>query len=161
MNPKITILPPATPSTPRKKLGKKARATTTQGHYLTNATLLPVVLEAKAQGKMTDELAKCLMLIAERFSRHPRFVGYPYRDELIATAMEKLVVSWDKFDPTFSDNPNPFSYYTQCFYNEFRGYCRMEKAEQDLKSASLQQLGYQPTFNQQVASQLSHDDNVA
>lgn len=73
------------------------------------------------------------MKICIRFSLHPRFYGYSYRDEMVADAIYTcLSRGVDKIDP---DRPgsNPFSYFTAIAFNCFRGRINSEKKFMETK----------------------------
>ena len=124
---------------------KREKATTTKGHYVTNAQLLPAVLEAKQLGRVTDKLAKMLLLIAERYSRKSWFSGYSYREDMVALAMANLCQNALKFDPAKSSNP--FAYYTTAIHNSFQQYKHEEKKHRNIRDSLLVDAGANPSFN--------------
>jgi hypothetical protein len=68
-----------------------------------------------------------ILKITTRFSLHPRFYGYTYRDEMVADAVTRCLTNGlDKINP---DHPkcNPFGYLTQIAYNCFRQRIKNEK----------------------------------
>lgn len=78
-----------------------------------------------------------ILKICTRFSMHPRFYGYTYRDEFVADAVARcLSHSLDRIDLNHP-NCNPFSYITQTAYNVFRQRIKNEKrymlAKQNLR----------------------------
>lgn len=124
---------------------KREKSTTTKGHYVTNAQLLPAVLEAKQLGRVTDKLAKMLLLIAERYSRKSWFSGYSYREDMVALAMVNLCANALKFDPAKSSNP--FAYYTTAIHNSFQQYKSVEKNHRNIRDSLLVDAGANPSFN--------------
>lgn len=140
----------AKPEAPKKtKPVKKERATSTRGHYVTNAQLLEAFHEAKAAGKLTDRLAKYLMMVAEKYSYHPWFAGYSFREDMVCSAVVNLCANWHKFNPEKSENPNPFSYYTTACYRSFLSYLDAERTERDIRDELLISAGANPSFNYQ------------
>lgn len=138
---------------------KKARATSTKGHYVTNATILAAYRDSKEKGRMTDELGKCIMAIAENYSKHPWFCRYPFRDEMISEAIVNLCAKWHLFDETMSEYPNPFAYYTQACYRSFNTYKEKEKNESAGRDKLMISQGLNPSFaGQESDSSYSHDD---
>ena len=129
------------------KPAKKERAKTTKGHYVTNAQLLEAFHEAKAAGKLTDRLAKYLMMVAERYSFHPWFANYSFREDMVASAVVNLCANWHKFNPEKQENPNPFSYYTTACYRSFLSYLDAERKERDIRDELLIEAGANPSFN--------------
>lgn len=74
-----------------------------------------------------------IMKICTRFSLHPRFCGYSYRDEFVADAIVRCIThAIDKIDLTHP-KCNPFSYITQTAYNVFRQRIKNEKKFQKAK----------------------------
>jgi len=134
---------------------KKERATSTKGHYVTNAQILEAFYDAKEKNELTKELARCLTLVAERYSYHPWFAGYSFREDLVATAVVVLCANWHKFDPTKYDNPNPFSYYTTTCYRAFMSFLGEEKKEREIKDELLVDAGSNPSFGYQARSGIS------
>lgn len=131
------------------KPAKKERSTSTKGHYVTNAQLLEEFKNCKAAGKLSNKMAKYLQMVAERYSFHPWFVGYSFREDMVAAAVVNLVANWHKFNPEKSENPNPFSYYTTACYRSFLSYLDSEKNERDIRDKLLIEAGANPSFNYQ------------
>jgi hypothetical protein len=74
-----------------------------------------------------------IMKICTRFSMHPRFYGYSYRDEFVADAVTRCIThAIDKIDLSHP-KCNPFSYITQTAYNVFRQRIKNEKKFQKAK----------------------------
>lgn len=129
---------------------KKARSTDTRKHYVTNAQLLEAWHEAKGLGKLTDKLAKYLMMVAEKYSYHPWFAGYSFREDMVCTAVVNLCANWHKFNPDKQENPNPFSYFTTACYRSFLSYLDSERKERDIRDELLVEAGANPSFNYQA-----------
>lgn len=135
-----------TTETPIKKPKvKREKSTSTKGHYVTNATLLPAVLEAKALGKVTDSLIKKIQLIAERYSRKSNFIRYTFREDMVSAAVMNLCNNALKFNPEKSSNP--FSFYTTAIHNSFLQYMADEKKHRNIRDALLIDAGSNPSFN--------------
>ena len=131
------------------KPAKKERAKSTKGHYVTNAQLLEAFYEAKELGKLTDRLGKYLMMIAEKYSYHPWFAGYSFREDMVNTAVVNLCANWYKFNPEKQEIPNPFAYYTTACYRSFLSYLDAEKNERNIRDELLIEAGANPSFNYQ------------
>jgi hypothetical protein len=97
-------------------------------HYVDNKEFLQAFIiyhekyiKSKAEGKPTpklpDYIGICFINIANRFSHHASFVNYPYRDEMIADAIENCVMYAHDFDP--NRGTNPFAYFTQVVWHAF------------------------------------------
>lgn len=127
------------------KVVKREKSTSTRGHYVTNAVLLPAVIEAKALGKVTDKLAKMIMMIAERYSRKSNFIGYSFREDMVSVAMVNLCNNALKFDPEKS--ANPFSFYTTAIHHSFLQYMADEKKHRMVRDTLFIDSGANPSFN--------------
>ncbi len=132
------------------KPAKKERAKTTKGQYVTNAQLLEEFYKAKEAGKLTNQMAKYLMMIAERYSYHPWFAGYSFREDMVCTAVVNLCANWHKFNPEKQEIPNPFAYYTTACYRSFLSYLDSERKERDIRDELLIEAGANPSFNYQA-----------
>ena len=106
-----------------------------KNYYVTNKELLEEIRkyqeskknDPNGKGHVSEELGTMIMKICIRFSLHPKFYGYSYRDEMIADAIYTcLAKAVDKIDPS-KPNCNPFAYFTSCAYNCFRGRINTEK----------------------------------
>lgn len=138
---------------------KKARSTTTRGHYVTNAQLLEAIRDDKEAGKLSPKLAKYLHLIAERYSYSPSFGGYSFREDMVSFALVNLCANWYKFDPTKSDNP--FAFYTTAVYRSFLQYLADEKKQRDIRDEMLIDAGANPSFSYQDRSKGKTSDDTA
>ena len=119
--------------------------TFTGKYYLTNATLLPEVIKCKKAGKISNELAKMLMLLTERYSKSSKFGGYTFREDMVSEALINLCQNALKFDPTKSSNP--FAFYTTSIHHSFLQYLNHEKKHRNIRDAQLIELGENPSFN--------------
>jgi hypothetical protein len=107
--------------------------------YVTDEELLAAIIEAKQLGRITDKLGKMYMLIAERFSRHPSFSRYSFRDDMVAFAVANLCANGLKFDENrFS---KPFNYYTTAIYNSFIQFLAEEKKQRNIRDELLLEQG--------------------
>lgn len=80
-------------------------------HYLNNRDLLNEILLSKEVGELTNKAIQMFMLLSERvISRLPYADDY-LREEALAGARMDLILYWNRFDETKSDNA--FSYLTQ------------------------------------------------
>lgn len=143
---------------------KKAKSTTTKGHYVTNAQLLEAIARDKANGRvLSAQLAKYLWMIAERYSYSPSFGGYSFREDMVSFAVVNLCANWYKFDPEKSDNP--FAFYTTAAYRSFLQYLADEKKQRDIRDTMLVDQGANPSFSFQERSKTAssgqtHDDTA-
>ena len=114
-------------------------------YYLTNADLLPEVIKSKNLGKMTERLAAMLMMLVNKYSLRPNFVGYSYRNDMCSTAIVNLVQNALKFDPEKSSNP--FAFYTTAIHRSFLQYMEYEKKHRYIRDSLLVDQGFDPSFN--------------
>lgn len=129
---------------------KKAKSTSTKGHYVTNAQLLEAIAADKKAGKLSDKLAGYLYMIAERYSFSSSFAGYSFREDMVSFAVVNLCANWHKFDPEKSDNP--FAFYTTAAYRSFLQYLADEKKQRDIRDQMLVEAGANPSFSYQERS---------
>lgn len=123
---------------------KREKSTSTKGHYVKNSDLLPAVLHAKSIGRVTDELISMIENIADRYSRKHNFIGYSYREDMVAAAVLNLCNNALKFNPEKSSNP--FSFYTTAINNSFLQYLADEKNHRKIRDALLVDNGANPSF---------------
>lgn len=114
-------------------------------NYLNNADLLKQVILSKERGKMSDELAKMLMLLVQRYASRGNFVNYSYNDDMQSAALLQLMTSWSTFKPERSSNP--FAFYTECIKNSFRYYLTTEKKHTTLRDMLYIEAGLNPSYN--------------
>jgi hypothetical protein len=130
---------------PKKTVTRRPKSTTTKGHYVTNSVLLPEVIRAKQLGRVTNELARMILMIAERFSCKSNFVGYSFREDMVSFAMVNLMANALKFNPEKSNNP--FAFYTTAIRNSFLQYLADEKKHRDIRDSLIVEEGLNPSFN--------------
>lgn len=118
-------------------------------HYVNNKDLLECIKDYQARKqqaldsggplpKIPEYFGAAIIEIATRFSRRPNFIGYSYRDEMIADAIEHALVAADKFDPTKSSNP--FSYITTMVYYSFISRISREKRQSYIRSQLIRDM---------------------
>lgn len=139
---------------------RKAKSTSTKGHYVTNAQLLEAIAADKANGrKLSGKLAKYLHMIAERYSYSPSFAGYSFREDMVSFAVVNLCANWYKFDPEKSDNP--FAFYTTACYRSFLQYLADEKKQRNIRDELLVDAGANPSFSYQDRARGKTSDETA
>ena len=141
-----------TDQTKRKglKITKRERSMDSKGHFIANADVLAAFRESKKQGKMTEELGRCILIIARNYARHPWFCRYPQslKDEMINEAVANLCAKWHLFDDTRSQYPNPFAYYTQACYRTFNNLKEKEKREKSGRDKMMMENNINPSWNE-------------
>lgn len=121
-----------------------------QRQYVNNADFLEALIEYKEEVKIAHEkglpepklpnyIGECWMKIAEGLSHKDNFIGYTYRDEMIADGIENCLMYFNNFDPEKSKNP--FAYFTQIIYYAFLRRIQKEKKQLYIKYKSTVQIG--------------------
>jgi hypothetical protein len=128
-------------STINKRTEKRKNAK----NYLNNADLLKELKKSREQNKMTDELAKMFMVLAQKYAGKGRFINYTYNDDLQGFALLTGVKVWRSFDP--EKGSNPFAYFTQVFKAAFLQYDNSERRQRDIRDAKLVSLGANPSYS--------------
>jgi len=122
---------------------RRPKATSTEGHYITNAVLLPEVLRAKELGRITDELAAMFYMIADNYSRKWKFVKYSFRTDMVAFAILNLMANGLKFN---AERTNPFAYYTTAIHNSFLQFLAEEKKHRKIRDELSLEAGIGASF---------------
>jgi hypothetical protein len=116
-------------------------------HYVNNKTLYEEMVkykekvnEAKKEDRPLPQIpnyvGKCFLLICNKLATKPNFIGYSYKDEMIADAIENCVTGAHSFDPTKSTNP--FAYFTQIAWNAFIRRIQKEKKQAYIKHKNFE-----------------------
>lgn len=100
------------------------------------------------QGHLTDNLVRMLMLIVDQYARAGNWSGYTYIDDMKSSAICHLIDVALKFEESKSDNA--FSYLTQVASMKFTATLNSEKIQRRIKSKMLQDVGYDPTYGEQL-----------
>lgn len=112
-------------------------------NYINNADLLIEIKKSKEQGKMTDEFAKMMMLLAKRYSSQGSYAGYTYVEDMESYALMTVCKVWNSFNPEKSNNP--FAYFTQTIKRAFWQYMYQEEKHRDIRDEMLMQEGELPS----------------
>lgn len=102
-------------------------------------------------GEITPKLAMMMMKLVERYAMRSNWRGYTYNDEMQSTALVQLSQVGLQFDESRSQNP--FAYYTATITNSFTRVLNLEKRNQNIRDDMLQDSGYMPSFNRQMADE--------
>lgn len=129
----VVELPVSTPTPTRKK------------KYINNADLMKQIALSRQQDRMTDELAKMLMMLCIRYAKHPDYANiHSYKEDMQAFANLTIVKVWKSFNPEKSNNP--FAYFTQVLRHAFYQYLNHEKRQREVKDNILIDIGEMPSF---------------
>jgi hypothetical protein len=116
-------------------------------HYVNNKSLLEEMVkyktayeEAKKDKRPLPQIpnyvGKCFLLICNNLATKPNFIGYSYKDEMIADAIENCVIGAHNFDPAKSSNP--FAYFTQIAWYAFIRRIQKEKKQTYIKHKNFE-----------------------
>ena len=124
-----------------------------------NSDLLVEIQKSRESGEVTKNLAVLLHRIAERYSYHPWFRDYSFREDMVAEATMNLCMNWHTFDETKMAVPNPFSYYTTAVRRSFLHVMAQEKSHSDVRNALLLEAGESASWNYE--NELKGSDDTA
>lgn len=129
-------------------------------HYVNNKTLYEEMVkfknktdEAREAGrelpKIPNYVGECFLLICNKLSTKPNFMGYSYRDEMISDAIENCVSAAHSFDP--SKSTNPFAYFTQIAWNAFIRRITKEKKQSYIKHKNYVNSNMMEEISREIA----------
>ena len=101
----------------------------------------------KTHGRITEELGRMFLKLADRYGTRSNWRGYTYNDEMRAQAVLQLSQIGLQFDESKSENP--FAYYTAAVTNSFTRVLNIEKKNQNIRDDILQENNLNPSFTRQ------------
>lgn len=108
-------------------------------------------------GRMTNELGKMFIKLAEEISHKTNYRNYTYLDEMMGDARIQLVKNALLFKESIlykKEKPavqlNPFSYYTSFVNNAFRSVLNAEKNVRNIRDDLLELNGFNPSHTRQL-----------
>lgn len=113
-----------------------------------------------SQGKLSDGLVYMIIMLVDQFAKSGNWSGYTYLDDMKGSALVHLCDVALKFEESKSNNV--FSYLTQVASNKFTATLNAEKTQRRIKSKLMQEIGYNPTFNEQLEEEfrnILYDDD--
>jgi hypothetical protein len=102
---------------------------------------------SKEHGRITEELGKMYLMLADRYAQRSNWRGYTYVDEMKGQAILQLSQIGLQFDESKSENP--FAYYTAAVTNSFTRVLNIEKRNQNIRDDMLEEHGLTPSFTRQ------------
>lgn len=84
-------------------------------------------------GIMSERLGELLYNLAHNFSCRSNFRSYTYREEMVSDAVLTCIKYAKNFNPSKSDKPNPFAYFTSIVNNAFLKRLKAEQKQQAIK----------------------------
>lgn len=101
----------------RKKKGDK--------HYVNNKEFTQSIIDDKKKEELSEFSISCFVALANRAVNKMYYEDYRDREDCIQSAILDCLKYWRGFDPSKSQNPNAFAYFTQVCKN---GYAKQWKA---------------------------------
>lgn len=132
----VELLEPTEEVAPIKKKRTK--------NYVNNGDLLIQHALSKVQDRMTEEFAKMLQTVADRYGSKNNYREYSYLDDMKAYAMMMVVRTWRSFK--VEKSTNAFAFFTQCIKNSFKQYLKIERKARDVRDALLVDAGLNPSY---------------
>lgn len=81
--------------------------------YLPKSAFLAEIMKCRKTGKVSDNLGIMFTALARKMSNIYVYKYPEDKEDCIQRAVLDCVLYWDRFDPTKSKYPNPFSYFSQ------------------------------------------------
>jgi hypothetical protein len=110
---------------------------------------------SKGHGRVTEELGRMFLKLADRYGTRSNWRGYTYNDEMRAQAVLQLSQIGLQFDESKSENP--FAYYTAAVTNSFTRVLNIEKKNQNIRDDLLQENNLNPSFTRQNENVFKED----
>lgn len=114
------------------------------------------------KGRITNELGKMFIKLAEEISHKPNYRNYTYLDEMMGDARIQLVKNALLFKESIlyravkpAVQLNPFAYYTSFVNNAFRSVLNSEKNVRNIRDDLLELHGFNPSHTRQIEIEIS------
>ena len=107
--------------------------------------------DPEGKGVISQQLGSMILKICTRFSLHPKFFGYSYRDQMVADAVTRCLTKGVAKINLDLVNCNPFSYFTQIALNCFRARINSQKKFMLTKQR----------FREEIYDQYEQDEQLA
>ena len=105
----------------------------------------------KDAGQITNNLARMMIKLCERYATRGNVRGYTYNDEMKGQAILQLTQIGLQFDESKSDNP--FAYFTAAVTNSFVRVINIEKRNQNIRDDILEMNGMNPSYSRTGAGE--------
>lgn len=102
---------------------------------------------SKDHGRITENLGRMFIKLADRYAQRSNWRGYTYIDEMKGQAILQLSQIGLQFDESKSENP--FAYYTAAVTNSFTRILNIEKKSQNIRDDLLEEAGLTPSLTRQ------------
>lgn len=110
---------------------------------------------SKEHGRITEELGKMFLKLAERYAQRANWRGYTYIEEMKGQAILQLSQIGLQFDESKSENP--FAYYTAAVTNSFTRILNIEKKNQNIRDDMLEEAGLAPSLTRQYQQEYAEE----
>lgn len=124
-------------------------------NYVSNAELLLEIVDFKSTGIASEELGQMLLAIANNYSSKGNFVGYTWRNDMVAEAVLTCIKYLKNFNPEKSTNA--FSYVTQICKNSFKLYIKDQNKHSKIKDICFNTITEFRRDNEETYTQKSLD----
>lgn len=102
------------------------------------------IIRAEREGRPKPQIPRyageCIDLICTRMSTRPNFGGYSYRQDMVQEAALNCISAFDNFDPSKSNNPNPFGYFSRIAWRAMLRTIWDERKQTYVKHKNYQRL---------------------
>lgn len=110
---------------------------------------------SKDHGRITENLGKMFIKLAERYAQRSNWRGYTYIEEMKGQAILQLSQMGLQFDESKSENP--FAYYTAAVTNSFTRILNLEKTAQNIRDDLLEDHGLTPSMTRQHSQEFAEE----
>lgn len=107
----------------------------------------------KDHGRITENLGRMYIKLAERYAQRSNWRGYTYIEEMKGQAILQLSQIGLQFDESKSENP--FAYYTAAVTNSFTRILNLEKKNQNIRDDLLEENGLTPSMTRQNSQEFA------
>lgn len=110
---------------------------------------------SKDHGRITENLGRMFIKLADRYAQRSNWRGYTYVDEMKGQAILQLSQIGLQFDESKSENP--FAYYTAAVTNSFTRILNIEKKNQNIRDDMLEEAGLTPSMTRQNSQEYAEE----
>ena len=111
---------------------------------------------SKDHGRITENLGRMFIKLAERYAQRSNWRGYTYVEEMKGQAILQLSQMGLQFDESKSENP--FAYYTAAVTNSFTRILNLEKTAQNIRDDLLEEHGLTPSMTRQNSAEFASEN---
>lgn len=127
------------PAKKLKKTRKSRKPKSENPYYVDKAEMLAELIKYDNNGIITEKLGLMFKKIATKFANARNFSSYTYKDDMIASALERMITQIGKFN-VHHPSANPFGYFSLTAYNQFLAVLKKEKRQREIKQNYRQKI---------------------